>query len=192
MILKKSIFWLIYIFEIEAVSHLASIPIFLVIISDLLKFEKFENFDVKYIFYFSILNCGLFLIYPELFCICSIICGIYLFEKFLKSNKKMNFLKSITLILLIFFLITLPSYKTNYMFLMNQLNLSLDSSKDWWGVISAIISVVLLVGFYFFLMATFRAIGKKGVIDPFFSAWIPNLCYFFPCIAIIIHNGLKR
>ena len=66
------------------------------------------------------------------------------------------------------------------------------SGKDWWGVISAIIIVVLLVGFYFFLMATFRAIGKKGIFDPFLSAWIPNLIYFFPCTGILLYDGFKR
>lgn len=66
------------------------------------------------------------------------------------------------------------------------------SGKDWWGVIWAIVSVVLLVGFYFFLMATFRAIGKKGIIDPFLSAWIPNLIYFFPCTGILLYDGFKR
>jgi lipopolysaccharide export system permease protein len=66
------------------------------------------------------------------------------------------------------------------------------TGKDWWGVIWAIVTVVLLVGFYFFLMATFRAIGKKGVLPPFASAWIPNLLYFIPCTGIIIYDGYKR
>ena len=64
-----------------------------------------------------------FLIYPELFCISSLIYGIYIFEKFFQVIKK-NFLKSLSLVLLIFILLTLPSYKTNYMFLLNQLNAS--------------------------------------------------------------------
>jgi lipopolysaccharide export system permease protein len=66
------------------------------------------------------------------------------------------------------------------------------SGKDWWGVISAIICVVLLVGFYFFLMATFRALGRKGIVTPFLSAWIPPLIYFFPCTGILIYDGFKR
>ncbi len=66
------------------------------------------------------------------------------------------------------------------------------SGKDWWGVITAIIFSVLLVGFYFFLTATFRALGKKGIIDPFLSAWIPNLIYFLPCSALLIYDGIKR
>ena len=132
-------FWLIYIFEIEAISHLAAIPIFLIIISELNKFDKFENFDTKHILYFGILNCALFLIYPELFCVSLIISGIYFFSNFLKSYKKDNFLKSIIFILLIFFLITLPSYKTNYLFLLTQLDLSLNSNKDWWGYFGSFI-----------------------------------------------------
>ena len=66
------------------------------------------------------------------------------------------------------------------------------SGKDWWGVITAIIFVVLMVGFYFFLMATFRALGKKGVVMPLLSAWIPNLIYFFPCAGLLIYDGLRR
>lgn len=66
------------------------------------------------------------------------------------------------------------------------------TSKDWWGVIWAIVIVVLLVGFYFFLMATFRAIGKRGILSPFLSAWIPNLIYFFPCTGILLYDGIKR
>ncbi len=66
------------------------------------------------------------------------------------------------------------------------------TGKDWWGVIWAIVLVVLLVGFYFFLMATFRALGKRGVLSPFLSAWIPNLIYFFPCTGILLYDGFKR
>ncbi|MEK9727362.1 MAG: LptF/LptG family permease [Candidatus Margulisiibacteriota bacterium] len=66
------------------------------------------------------------------------------------------------------------------------------TGKDWWGVIWAIVIVVLLVGFYFFLMATFRALGKRGIMSPFLSAWIPNLIYFFPCTGVLLYDGIKR
>jgi lipopolysaccharide export system permease protein len=66
------------------------------------------------------------------------------------------------------------------------------TGKDWWGVIWAIVLVVLLVGFYFFLMAICRAIGKRGVISPFLSAWIPNIGYFFPCLGMLLYDGFKR
>ena len=60
-------FWLLYIFEIDAYSHLAAIPIFLIIISESLKLKKFEHIDILNICYFSILNSALFLIYPNYF-----------------------------------------------------------------------------------------------------------------------------
>lgn len=66
------------------------------------------------------------------------------------------------------------------------------SGKDWWGVIWAIVIVVLLVGLYFVLMAVFRAIGKKGIIDPLISIWIPNIMYLIPCASVLIYNGTKR
>ena len=61
------------------------------------------------------------------------------FGNFFKSNKKNNFLKSIALILLIFLITTFPSYKTNYIFLLTQIDLSLNSNKDWWGYFGSFI-----------------------------------------------------
>ncbi|MBG90293.1 MAG: hypothetical protein CL521_00570 [Actinobacteria bacterium] len=51
------------------------------------------------------------------------------------------------------------------------------SGKDWWGVIISICTAVLSVGFYFFIVALFRALGKDGTLTPFLSAWTPNLIY---------------
>lgn len=51
------------------------------------------------------------------------------------------------------------------------------SGKDWWGVIFSIVISVLSVGFYFFIMALFRALAKDAVITPFLGAWIPNMIY---------------
>jgi lipopolysaccharide export system permease protein len=51
------------------------------------------------------------------------------------------------------------------------------SGKDWWGVIMAIIISILSVGFYFFMMALFRALAKDGSLIPILGAWIPNLFY---------------
>jgi len=66
------------------------------------------------------------------------------------------------------------------------------SGKDWWGVITAIIIAVLMVGFYFFTMALFRSLAKKGVISPMFGAWLPNLLYGIPGIGIIIYDCYNR
>ena len=66
------------------------------------------------------------------------------------------------------------------------------TGRDWWGVIWAIVSVVMLVGFYFFLVAMFRAIGRQGDWSPLLCAWIPNMVYFFPCTGLLIYDGLTR
>lgn len=66
------------------------------------------------------------------------------------------------------------------------------SGKDWWGVIWAIVIVVLLVGLYFVLMAIFRAIGNKGLMSPILSTWIPNVLYVIPCASMLIYDGTKR
>ena len=64
------------------------------------------------------------------------------------------------------------------------------SGKDWWGVIWAIITVVLLVGFYFF-NGHISGTRKKEIITPLLSAWIPNLIYLIPCAGILLHNGFR-
>ncbi|MBT5855707.1 YjgP/YjgQ family permease [bacterium] len=66
------------------------------------------------------------------------------------------------------------------------------SGKDWWGVIIAIVLVVLLVGFYFFLTALFRSLGKKGVIIPILGAWGPNIIYAIPGVGLIYHECIHR
>ena len=132
-------FWLLYIFEIEAYSHLASIPIFIIIISESINLNKFEDFDIFKIFYFGILNSALFLIYPELFCISTIIIISLFFEKIIRSKKKIIFLKNIFSIFIIFLLLTLPSFKTNYIFLFNQISSSAIAKNDWWGYFGAFV-----------------------------------------------------
>jgi len=62
------------------------------------------------------------------------------------------------------------------------------SGKDWWGVIVAICIAVLSVGFYFFMMAFFRAIAKGGHITPFFGAWLPNIIYGIFAGGIVIYQ----
>lgn len=51
------------------------------------------------------------------------------------------------------------------------------SGKDWWGVVVAICAAVLTVGFYFFIVAVFRALAKDGELSPFLGAWTPNILY---------------
>ena len=86
-------FWLIYIFEIDALSHLASLSVFLLFINEIVKLDENYLFIKKNLLYLGFLQSALFLIYPELFLISFIICSIYLFYHFIESNKKKNFLK---------------------------------------------------------------------------------------------------
>ncbi len=69
------------------------------------------------------------------------------------------------------------------------------SGKDWWGVIFSVCAVVLTVGFYFFLMALFRSLGKSGLIPlitPFLGAWIPNMIYGFASLAVIAYLSIYK
>ncbi|MFC1517268.1 LptF/LptG family permease [Candidatus Margulisiibacteriota bacterium] len=58
------------------------------------------------------------------------------------------------------------------------------SSKDWWGVVGSVLLALLTVGFYFFVMATFRSLGRGGAITPFIGAWAPN--FIFICLAAVL------
>ena len=66
------------------------------------------------------------------------------------------------------------------------------SGKDWWGVITAIILVVLLVGFYMFMMAVFRSFAKKGIVTPFWGAWLPNIIYGVPGVGLILYDCYRK
>jgi len=132
-------FWVIYIYEIDAYSHLAGLPIFLVLISELKSFYKFKIKNLDYVIYFSILNISLFLIYPELFIISSIIIFVYLIDEFKLRKKKFELIKVIAIGTAIFLILTLPAYKTNYQFIISQTNLTLNEGKDWWGYFGAFI-----------------------------------------------------
>lgn len=132
-------FWLIYIFEIDALSHLASISIFLLLITEITKIDKDYLFKKNFLLYIGLLKSALFLIYPELFIILLIIFAVYLFYHFIESDRKKKYIENLILLFLIFIIITFPSYKTNYLFLISQVNSTLNSQKDWWGYFGAFI-----------------------------------------------------
>ena len=71
-------FWSLYIIEIDAISQLASLPIFLILLSKIAQiFENFEFKNYKFYFYISILFSSFFLLYPELSIIFILIVLIY-------------------------------------------------------------------------------------------------------------------
>lgn len=66
------------------------------------------------------------------------------------------------------------------------------SGKDWWGVIFAVCISVLAVGFYFFLVAVFRSLGRSGLIIPFIGAWMPNILYGAIGLFLIGYQVIRR
>ena len=66
------------------------------------------------------------------------------------------------------------------------------TGKDWWGVIFSICLAVVTVGFYFFLVALCRALGKDGKIVPMLSAWLPNIVYLSIGICLVTYQSYKK
>tara|TARA_B100001121_G_C18688257_1_gene621750 strand:- start:1849 stop:3054 length:1206 start_codon:yes stop_codon:yes gene_type:complete len=123
-------FWNLYVFEIDALSHYASISILILLIYQI--FILFQNLNSKKNYFLTIiLSSSLFIIYPEIIIIPFVIflsLAIYYFK---------NFDKKIYLYLIISFftfcLLTVPSLETNYKYLFtSQLNQATKQS-DWWG-----------------------------------------------------------
>jgi hypothetical protein len=129
-------FWFIYIYEIDAFSHLISLPIFIFCIAELKNLKKeilLKNY--KYSFYFAIINASLFFLYPEIFLINLVIYSIFFICDFfyLPNNSKKNYLLGSIFILLIFLVTIIFSYETNYQFLKIQIHQALGNKIDWWG-----------------------------------------------------------
>ncbi len=123
-------FWNLYVLEIDALSHYASIPILILTISFL--FDIFKKFDDKknYIL-LTIASSSLFLVYPEILIILILISFCLILENInkLKKNNFIYFLLSFVL----FLIITMPSLETNYKHLIHsQLSQSIRYN-DWWG-----------------------------------------------------------
>ncbi|RAP31810.1 hypothetical protein DID76_02260 [Candidatus Marinamargulisbacteria bacterium SCGC AG-414-C22] len=66
------------------------------------------------------------------------------------------------------------------------------TGKDWWGVILAICSSVLTVGFYFFLTALFRAYAKEALFPALLGAWMPNIIYGVIASSLIYYQCKHR
>ncbi len=66
------------------------------------------------------------------------------------------------------------------------------SGKDWWGVIAGVLLALLCVGFYFFVMATFRSLGRGGLIPPVLGAWAPNVIFMLLASVLLVREGLYK
>jgi hypothetical protein len=127
-------FWTLYIFEIDALSQLSAIPLFLFIINNIKKIlmlyserkiNLFEHFQIL------ILISSILLLYPEICFILLIFFGSFILVNF-KKFTNLNFLKN-TILIFSFSLLTLSFFATNYLeFIKIQINAAL-TQKDWWG-----------------------------------------------------------
>jgi hypothetical protein len=129
-------FWIIYIFEIEALSHLNAIPFFLGAFVFILKSKNknifFNNFNALL---FLLINISFFLFYPELFSIYALILIFYFSFRFkLLLFYKDNLFVLIALLFL-FLIITLPSYSFTYKHLFNVVKIA-NGGNDFWGYYS--------------------------------------------------------
>lgn len=129
-------FWNIYIFEIDALSHFASIPILILTINYL--FKVFNNLNDKENYYLTVLlTSSLFIIYPEILVIVFLVLVILLIDNMKSLNKKN--IKFIFLSFLVFILFTASSFETNYKHLItSQLSQSMRAN-DWWGYFGSFI-----------------------------------------------------
>jgi hypothetical protein len=132
-------FFSLYIFEIDALSHLGSLSILIFALKNLIPFlESIQKKKaIKNIVFNILILASLFIIYPEIFIFYSLILISFTLVIFIKKPK-IFFYKNILLCLVFFLMFTLISFKTNYVFLLIQINQSL-SSLDWWGYYGAFI-----------------------------------------------------
>lgn len=63
--------------------------------------------------------------------------------------------------------------------------LFITNPKELWGVIVAVVVALLSVGFYFFVMATFRSLARAGKIIPLLGAWGPNFVYAVAAVMLL-------
>ena len=130
-------FWVLYIFEIEALSHLNAVPFFLICVALILKFKKeFIYNKISDYSIFLILNIAFFFLYPEFFSVFVIVILFFLFFNYDFYFFKKNILKFFLLFFL-FIVITLPNYSTTYASLVNQIIIGTSKNINFWGYFSA-------------------------------------------------------
>ncbi len=64
--------------------------------------------------------------------------------------------------------------------------------QDLWGIIFAILLALLSVGFYFFLLATCRSLGRSGLLNPFWGAWLPDIFFGVIASVILVREHFRR
>ena len=129
-------FWNIYVFEIDTLSHYASIPILIFLIKIFFDFDKNIKNNKNYLL-IGIISSGLFIIYPEIFFIPIVVYSIIILNS-LRIIKKKEFYY-IFLSGLLFIILTLPSLTTNYEYLFFSQLKQAVRLNDWWGYFGSFI-----------------------------------------------------
>lgn len=130
-------FWVLYIFEIESLSHLNALPFFLLSISLILKLKKdclyktIEDYAI-----FLLTNICFFFLYPEFFSIFVLVIFLFFLLNYSFFFFKKNFLIFIFLIFL-FLIFTLPNYQTTYLTLIQQIKIGTSNNINFWGYFSS-------------------------------------------------------
>jgi hypothetical protein len=131
-------FWSLYIYDQEALSHLATVPLFISIIFLLLSSDnnKFLFNNKLNLILFLIFNVSFFLIYPEFFVIYIFFLIFFIIFKYKINLFLLNNYKSISILIFFFLILTLPTFSLNYLFLFNQLLVPFYK-PDFWGYYGA-------------------------------------------------------
>ncbi|MDA7596898.1 hypothetical protein N8707_00265 [Candidatus Pelagibacter sp.] len=134
-------FWNLYIIEIDAISQLASLSIFLLLLSKIKEiFKNLRSKNYNFYFYIAILFSAFFLLYPELSIIYVLIVLIF---GLISKSINLRFLREnyviIFLFILLFLILTITNYKTTYIFLFEQSKDGLFKNNNWWGYFGSFI-----------------------------------------------------
>lgn len=128
-------FWLIYIIEIDALSHLASFPFFIIGISLVINKNKTEIFKNKnYEILFFINSILVLTIYSEIFLVYLYIILIFLLLNFGFKTTLRNLFNKKLITIILFLILTIPTYELTYKVIyLNIVGGVVNSNVDWWG-----------------------------------------------------------
>ena len=171
-------FWNFYVFEIDALSHYASIPILIILTKFI--FKKIDNDLKKKYVCLTLLSSSLFLIYPEII----FIPIIFFFIDFLAEIKEKN-KKEFTILFVsitFFLLLTIPSLKTNYEYLfIKQMSQALRSN-EWWAYFGSFIlgkdNLVTNTDFVNLLKTKISLVSNIETLKIIHNAHFENKYYF--------------
>ena len=128
-------FWTFYTYEIDALSHLASIPLFIFLLNQTFYFfDKLKKNNYYFLINFLIVFVSLFIVYVELASVYALLFFVYCL-----LNNDCNFkiisknLKIIGIFVTIFLAITLPLYEFTFKFLTMQINDGFLNKNNWWA-----------------------------------------------------------